>query len=176
MPSRPIGYPGLVTTLTGDTGRAQAWPGPREARPDHDDAAPEAIRMTLRGDRRLISESLRHLLAPYADRAVIHRANPRETELILMLPAARLPDALTRLRQVSPGPEAALTRRECDVLSLVAEGLSNQEIAERLFVTGNTLKSYIRSAYRKVGVRTRAQAVRWVCAQTLADDHGSNDG
>jgi DNA-binding NarL/FixJ family response regulator len=126
--------------------------------------------VTLRGDRRLITEGLRRCLAPYADRAVIDRANPRETELTLMLPADELPHALSRLQQGSPEQGAALTPREREVLTLVAEGLSNQEIATRLYVTGNTLKSYIRSAYRKVGVRTRAQAVRWMYEHASVDD------
>jgi DNA-binding CsgD family transcriptional regulator len=125
--------------------------------------------MTLRGDHRLVTESLRRLLAPYADRAVIDCADPQETELTLMLPAEELPRALSRLQQVSPEQDVALTPREREVLTLVAEGLSNQEIAERLFVTSNTLKSYIRSAYRKVGVRTRAQAVRWMYEHAPAD-------
>jgi DNA-binding CsgD family transcriptional regulator len=126
--------------------------------------------MTLRGDHRLITESLRRLLAPYAERAIIDCADPRETELTLMLPADELPQALSRLQQGPPEEGAALTPREREVLTLVAEGLSNQEIAERLFVTGNTLKSYIRNAYRKVGVRTRAQAVRWVYEHASASD------
>ncbi len=54
-----------------------------------------------------------------------------------------------------------LTRREAQVLDLIGAGLSNQDIAGALFVTVNTVKSYIRTAYRKIGVATRAQAVRW---------------
>jgi DNA-binding CsgD family transcriptional regulator len=123
----------------------------------------ETVRMTLRGHHRLVTERLRDVLAPYADRAVVtHLADPGEIELTLELPADELGGALTRLQQGPVEPEAALTAREREVLALVAEGLSNQEIAARLYVTGNTLKSYIRSAYRKVGVRTRAQAVRWM--------------
>ncbi len=54
-----------------------------------------------------------------------------------------------------------LTRREAQVLDLIGQGLSNQDIAAAMFVTVNTVKSYIRTAYRKIGVTTRAQAVRW---------------
>lgn len=57
---------------------------------------------------------------------------------------------------------AELTSREGEVLGLIARGLSNQAIGTALFLSGNTIKSYIRSAYRKIGVRTRAQAVAWV--------------
>ncbi|MEP7332012.1 MAG: LuxR C-terminal-related transcriptional regulator [Terracoccus sp.] len=55
----------------------------------------------------------------------------------------------------------SLTRREAQVLCLIGEGLSNQDIAAAIFVTVNTVKSYIRTAYRKIGVTSRAQAVRW---------------
>ncbi|MBC2960611.1 response regulator transcription factor [Nocardioides deserti] len=56
-----------------------------------------------------------------------------------------------------------LTVREFEVLGLVAAGLSNAEIAERLYVSINTVKTYVRAAYRKIGVDRRAQAVVW-CA------------
>jgi len=57
---------------------------------------------------------------------------------------------------------AGLTPRELDVLRLVAVGLTNQEIADRLYVSINSVKTYIRTAYRKIGVERRAQAVIWV--------------
>lgn len=56
-----------------------------------------------------------------------------------------------------------LTVREFEVLGLVAAGLSNAEIAERLYVSVNTVKTYVRAAYRKIGVDRRSQAVIW-CA------------
>jgi DNA-binding NarL/FixJ family response regulator len=62
------------------------------------------------------------------------------------------------------GWEAALTVREVQVLSGITMGFSNEEIAALLLISPNTLKSYIRSAYRKIGVTTRSQAVGW-CLQ-----------
>ncbi len=56
---------------------------------------------------------------------------------------------------------AGLSDREAQVLALIAEGLSNQEIADRVFVSINSVKTYIRSAYRKIGVNSRSQAVAW---------------
>jgi ATP/maltotriose-dependent transcriptional regulator MalT len=52
----------------------------------------------------------------------------------------------------------ALTRREQQVLRLLASGMSNNEITETLFITLNTLKSTIRHLYRKLGVHDRAEA------------------
>jgi DNA-binding NarL/FixJ family response regulator len=60
-----------------------------------------------------------------------------------------------------PGAAAGLTRRESEVLGHVARGLGNQEIAAREFLSINSVKSYIRTCYRKIGVRTRSQAVAW---------------
>lgn len=59
------------------------------------------------------------------------------------------------------GLEVGLTAREVEVLALVAQGFSNNEIAVRLYLSINSVKSYIRSAYAKIGVRSRTQAVAW---------------
>jgi DNA-binding NarL/FixJ family response regulator len=60
-----------------------------------------------------------------------------------------------------PGRAAGLSPREAEVMALITQGLSNQEIAERAFISINSVKTYIRSAYRKVEVTRRSQAVRW---------------
>lgn len=60
-----------------------------------------------------------------------------------------------------PGKELDLTEREAEVMSLIAQGFSNDEIARLCYLSINTVKTYIRSAYRKAGVNTRAQAVAW---------------
>jgi DNA-binding NarL/FixJ family response regulator len=59
------------------------------------------------------------------------------------------------------GEAAGLSARESSVLGLVVSGLSNQQIADRLYLSINSVKTYIRSTYRKVGVSSRAQAVAW---------------
>jgi NarL family two-component system response regulator LiaR len=60
-----------------------------------------------------------------------------------------------------PGREAGLSARESEVLTFIARGLSNEEIARHAYLSVNTIKTYIRTGYRKIGVTTRAQAVRW---------------
>ena len=60
-----------------------------------------------------------------------------------------------------PGRAAGLTARESEVLALITQGLSNQEIAERTYLSINSVKTYIRTAYRKIGVARRSQAVGW---------------
>jgi len=60
-----------------------------------------------------------------------------------------------------PGQVLGLSQRESEMLTFITRGLSNEEIARRSYLSINTVKSYIRSAYRKIGVATRAQAVAW---------------
>ena len=60
-----------------------------------------------------------------------------------------------------------LTEREVTVLELIAAGLSNHQIAAQLFVSINTVKTYVRTAYRRIGVTTRSQAVIWAMHQGL---------
>ncbi len=67
--------------------------------------------------------------------------------------------------------ELGLTPRETEVLTLVARGLTNQEIAESCVLSVNSIKSYIRSAYRKIGVSRRSQAVAWGIDNGLDPDH-----
>lgn len=60
-----------------------------------------------------------------------------------------------------PGQREGLSFRESEVIALITQGYTNPEIAARSFVTVNSLKTYIRSAYRKMGVERRSQAVKW---------------
>jgi ATP/maltotriose-dependent transcriptional regulator MalT len=53
-----------------------------------------------------------------------------------------------------------ITPRELEILSLIAEGLSNREIADRLFVSENTVKTHCSRAFDKLGARRRTQAVQ----------------
>jgi DNA-binding NarL/FixJ family response regulator len=83
----------------------------------------------------------------------------------LLAPAVtrRLISEFTRLRPRSDGPHApelsALTARETQVLKLVAEGLSNPEVAARLVVTEETVKTHVSRVLTKLGLRDRTQAV-----------------
>lgn len=95
------------------------------------------------------------------------------------LPAARLVAALESIHHGRPvvdlgtdqptvahsavpaSPLETLTPREAQVIAMITAGYDNQTIAERASISINSLKSYIRSAYRKMGVTSRSQAVLW---------------
>jgi LuxR family transcriptional regulator, positive regulator of biofilm formation len=62
-----------------------------------------------------------------------------------------------------PAP-TPLTNREKEVLTLVAIGFSNKEIAEKLRITVNTVNTHLFSAYKKIGVNNRLQATLWAAA------------
>ncbi|RMI14414.1 helix-turn-helix domain-containing protein [Cellulomonas triticagri] len=71
--------------------------------------------------------------------------------------------------ELAPTPSTSilgepLTTRERVVLAELGEDVTLEDIARRLFVTRNTVKSQVRSVYRKIGVSTRAEAVAWAKA------------
>ncbi|MGJ5752847.1 LuxR family two component transcriptional regulator [Streptomyces puniciscabiei] len=81
---------------------------------------------------------------------------------------------LERLSQPEPVPPATveeppdgLTARETEVLLLIADGLSNQEIARKLHVSTATVKTHINNLFSKTGLKDRAQAVRYAYSKGL---------
>lgn len=69
-----------------------------------------------------------------------------------------------------------LTAREAEVLSLICRGLSNTDIADTMNVSANTVKSYIRSCYRRIDVDSRSRAVLWGLSRGFGDstaEHGA---
>jgi DNA-binding NarL/FixJ family response regulator len=93
----------------------------------------DAIRIVAAGDALLAPSVTRRLLDKFA----------------LSLPS----------RQPAPAPLSTLTEREVEVLRLLASGLSNAELSERLFVSEATVKTHVSSLLRKLEVRDRVQAV-----------------
>jgi DNA-binding NarL/FixJ family response regulator len=65
-------------------------------------------------------------------------------------------------------PPAGLTTREAEVLTLLASGLTNSEIAQRLYLSHATVKTHINRIFAKTGARDRAQAVRYAYQHGLA--------
>jgi len=70
-----------------------------------------------------------------------------------------------------PGRREGLTDRESEILALITQGKSNADVARLTFLSPNTVKSYIRSIYRKIDVGSRTQAVLWGVAHGFTPDH-----
>lgn len=77
-------------------------------------------------------------------------------------------EAVAAMTAPEPGPAAALTAREREVLALVAAGRSNREIARQLSVAEKTVKTHLSSLFRKLGVADRTQAALYAVAHGLA--------
>lgn len=86
-----------------------------------------------------------------------------------------VPDTAAAIRRRAdrpwPGREYGLTEREAEVIALVCTGLSNEEIADKLYISANSLKTHIRNLYRKIGVDSRTKAVLWGVEHGFHTEH-----
>jgi DNA-binding NarL/FixJ family response regulator len=70
-----------------------------------------------------------------------------------------------------PGRAEGLTDRESEILALITQGKSNIEVAQLTYLSPNTVKSYIRTIYRKIEVDSRTKAVLWGIGHGFTPDH-----
>ena len=70
-----------------------------------------------------------------------------------------------------PGRREGITDRESEILALITQGKSNAEVAALTYLSPNTVKSYIRSVYRRIGATSRTQAVLWGVQNGFRPDH-----
>ncbi len=109
----------------------------------------EGVRVVADGDALLSPSVTRRLIAEFAARPEVRRARPREL--------------------------ASLTEREHEVLTLVSAGLSNDEIAERLFISPATSKTHVSRVMMKLNARDRAQLVVMAYESGLVTPGQSSD-
>jgi DNA-binding CsgD family transcriptional regulator len=83
----------------------------------------------------------------------------RRTETVVVR-EVEAPAPITFVRDESKVQALGLTPRELEILGFIAEGLSNKEIAERAFVSENTVKTHSSRVFEKLGARRRTQAVQ----------------
>lgn len=70
-----------------------------------------------------------------------------------------------------PGRREGITDRESEILALITQGKSNAEVAALTYLSPNTIKSYNRTIYRKIGAGSRTQAVLWGVQNGFTPDH-----
>jgi len=105
------------------------------------------------------------------------------------LPAAQLVEALEAIHEGAvvvseqpgsaratvgldwPGRSEGLSDREAEIIALITQGKSNAEIAALTFLSINSIKTYIRTGYRKIGVSSRTQAVLWGIEHGFQQQH-----
>ena len=128
----------------------------------------QVVMLTMHADQSVISEALRAGAAGYLVKdcsieeiaAAIRMAANDEADLSPSLAGAML----SEVRRMTPEPsiednEKVVTRREIDVLQLIANGCSTPEVAEQLFISQKTVKNHLASIYQKLDARDRTQAV-----------------
>ena len=86
---------------------------------------------------------------------------PKERVIVREVPvAAPIPTPTTFTRNEEKLAAVGMTPRELEILELIAKGLSNREIAERVFVSENTVKTHSSRVFEKLGAKRRTQAVQ----------------
>jgi LuxR family transcriptional regulator, maltose regulon positive regulatory protein len=104
--------------------------------------------------------------------AETERAIEQLTRIAAQADLARAQRLLASLHRRGPAPATAsgLTRRELEVLQLVAKGLSNQRVAEQLFISGHTVHRHVANTFSKLGVSSRSAAVAQAARLGLLQD------
>ncbi|WP_067781917.1 response regulator [Actinomyces vulturis] len=99
--------------------------------------------------------------------------SPRVTKRMLDMFASRLPEEEENIDTSDGNSEIldGLTPREQEILMLIAQGLSNAEIAEQLYVSATTVKTHVGNVLTKLGVRDRVQAVVYAYESGLIRPH-----
>jgi DNA-binding NarL/FixJ family response regulator len=88
---------------------------------------------------------------------------------------ARLTNLIRRSRTRALGDTRRLTKRELEVLDLLGEGLRHEDVARRLFISPKTVATHVEHILRKLGVRSRAEAIAVAYREEILQPHGSGE-
>ena len=131
---------------------------------ESDDHLFDAIRFGAQG---YLLKNLRPAELYSLIRAVMRNESPLSPAIAKRL-LGQIRDGTTLPVKLAPASETpALTRRELEVLQLVADGLSNAEIATRLFITEGTVKNHVHNALEKLQLDNRTQAAAYIVRHGL---------
>jgi DNA-binding CsgD family transcriptional regulator len=167
MRASALAAQGLLAAATGDAGRARRSLEDAIAHFVRSGAPFEAARCRLdlaailvaRGEREAADAELREAISAFDRLGARHWAG---------VARGLQGKAGTPTRRNGMGPAPRLTRREVEVLRLVAQGMSNQRIAERLVVSPFTVKRHVANLLAKLGVPSRAAAAAHAAREGLA--------
>jgi DNA-binding NarL/FixJ family response regulator len=136
----------------------------RQIRQNHPDI--RIVMLTMHADQEVLAAAIRAGASGYLVKdcsteeiaSAVRMAASGETALSPQLAASML-DEVRKLDQPSSEDERVITRREEEVLQLIANGCSTPEVAEKLFISQKTVKNHLASIYQKLDARDRTQAV-----------------
>jgi DNA-binding NarL/FixJ family response regulator len=124
------------------------------------------VMLTMHADQEVLAAAIRAGASGYLVKdcsteeiaSAVRMAASGETALSPQLAASML-DEVRKLDQPANDEERVITRREEEVLQLIANGCSTPEVAEKLFISQKTVKNHLASIYQKLDARDRTQAV-----------------
>jgi DNA-binding NarL/FixJ family response regulator len=124
------------------------------------------VMLTMHADQEVLAAAIRAGASGYLVKdcsteeiaSAVRMAASGETALSPQLAASML-DEVRKLDQPANEEERVVTRREEEVLQLIANGCSTPEVAEKLFISQKTVKNHLASIYQKLDARDRTQAV-----------------
>ena len=140
------------------------------------DPARKVVMLSVYDDEQYLFQALRVGASGYLLKSISGEELVRRLELVrcgetAVDPglAARTVGTAARLKRDAfwPGARQGLTQRESEILSYMVTGLSNRGIASRLFIGNETVKSHLRSIYRKLGVSDRTSAVATALRESI---------
>jgi DNA-binding NarL/FixJ family response regulator len=137
----------------------------RQIRQNHPDI--RIVMLTMHADQEVLAAAIRAGASGYLVKdcsteeiaSAVRMAASGETALSPQLAASMLDEVRKLDQQPSTEDERVITRREEEVLQLIANGCSTPEVAEKLFISQKTVKNHLASIYQKLDARDRTQAV-----------------
>jgi DNA-binding NarL/FixJ family response regulator len=127
----------------------------------------QVVILTMHADREVLVDAIRAGAAGYLVKDcsteevvdTVRKAAAGETALSAELAASMLGEVRELVRREDAGAEPIISKREEEVLQLIADGLSTTEVAAKLFISVKTVKNHLASIYQKLDTRDRTQAV-----------------
>ena len=127
----------------------------------------QVVILTMHADKEVLVDAIRAGAAGYLVKdcsteevvETVRKAAAGETALSAELAASMLGEVRDLVQREEAGAEPIISKREEEVLQLIADGLSTTEVAAKLYISVKTVKNHLASIYQKLDTRDRTQAV-----------------